>query len=207
MLWGLWLYSEIVELTSLFLRRSFTPAVYFGQLILHMTFRVLSTNQKHALLAVFIFLLGVASQVEAYAIAGRVVAISDGDTLIVLDSNNTQHKIRLSGIDAPEKDQPFGLASKKSLSDLVYGQNVVVNYDKRDRFGRTVGKIMASGQDINIEQIRRGLAWHYKKYMNEQPIEDRLSYTQAEELARADKVGLWADVGSLPPWEWRKQFH
>ena len=142
----------------------------------------------------------------AYAdtLTGRVVGIADGDTLTVLDTSNTQHKIRLSGIDSPEKGQPFGQVCKQSLSDLAYGQTVAVEASKLDRYGRVIGKVLVDNQDANLEQIRRGCGWHYKKYQNEQPLDDRLSYGRAEDVARTSRVGLWADAGAVPPWEWRK---
>lgn len=97
----------------------------------------------------------------AYAeiLSGRVVGIADGDTITVLDNTNTQHKIRLAGIDAPEKKQPFGNNSKKMLSSLVFGKTVDVDWDKRDRYGRLVGKVIIDGVDANLEQIKYGLAW------------------------------------------------
>ncbi len=137
---------------------------------------------------------------------GRVVAVSDGDTITVLDSTNTQHKVRLSGIDAPEKSQPFGQRSKQSLSDLVFGKAVSVETTKRDRYGREVGKVLADdGLDVNLEQVRRGLAWHYKAYEREQSAVDRTTYSSAEQEARAARIGLWRDLMPLPPWEFRQQ--
>ena len=79
------------------------------------------------------------------ALAGKVVAIADGDTLTVLDSVNAQHRIRLQGIDAPESGQAFGTRSKQHLSDLVFGKQVTVEYDKKDRYGRTLGKVIVGG--------------------------------------------------------------
>ena len=141
---------------------------------------------------------------EAATISGRVVGVADGDTITVLDNSNTQYKIRLAGIDAPEKKQPFGNVSKKSLSDLVYGKQVSVDYNKQDRYGRTVGKVIVDGTDVNLEQVKRGLAWFYKKYQNEQPLEDRLDYLHAQESAEKTKEGLWVDSEPIAPWDFRK---
>jgi len=136
---------------------------------------------------------------------GRVIGVTDGDTVTLLDASKTQYKIRLSGIDAPEKSQPFGNRSKQSLSDLAYNRVITVEWSKKDRYGRTVGKLVAhDGKDINLEQIRRGLAWHYKAYQREQSPEDRVRYAKAEEAARAQGVGLWRDAQQVPPWEYRK---
>lgn len=137
-------------------------------------------------------------------ISGRVVGVADGDTLTVLDSSKKQHKIRLDGIDAPEKAQPFGQRSKQSLSDLAYNRNVQVETHKRDRYGRVVGKVLLDGTDLNLLQVNRGLAWHYKAYAREQTPEDRAGYAAAEEIARRERRGLWRDAEPTPPWEWRK---
>lgn len=140
---------------------------------------------------------------HAATITGRVVGVADGDTVTVLDGANTQYKIRLSGIDAPEKKQAFGMRSKQSLSDLVFDKQVTVETDKKDRYGREVGKILLTGQDVNLEQVTRGFAWHYKQYEREQSANDRKLYDFAEHGARADRRGLWADAEPVPPWEYR----
>ncbi|HEY9209979.1 MAG TPA: thermonuclease family protein [Methylotenera sp.] len=142
---------------------------------------------------------------HADLITGRVVSVTDGDTITILDNTNTQHKIRLAGIDAPEKNQAFGAASKKSLSDLDYGQQVTVEWNKHDRYGRRVGKVIVNGMDINLEQIKRGMAWFYKRYQNELSRQDRISYADAQDYAKQGRLGLWADSNPIPPWDFRKQ--
>jgi len=140
----------------------------------------------------------------AATITGKVVGVADGDTITVLDASNTQHKIRLSGIDAPEKKQPYGMRSKQSLSDLVFSKQVAVESDKKDRYGREVGKILlATGRDVNLEQVTRGFAWHYKKYQREPSANDRKLYDFAEQEARNGRRGLWADAKPVPPWDYR----
>lgn len=134
---------------------------------------------------------------------GKVVGISDGDTITVLDSSKTQHKVRLAGIDAPEKSQPFGERSKQHLSEMVFAKTVTVAWNKTDRYGRTVGKVVVNGQDANLSQIQTGLAWHYKQYEKEQSAADRSSYAQAEIDARARRSGLWHDAMPVPPWDFR----
>ena len=94
--------------------------------------------------------------------------VSDGDTVTVLDAERHQHKVRLAGIDAPEKAQAFGQASKISLSDQIFGREVAVTWVKRDHFGRIVGKISVDHRDVCLEQVRRGMAWHYKQYARDQ---------------------------------------
>ena len=136
---------------------------------------------------------------------GRVVRVADGDTVTVLDGNDVQHRIRLSGIDAPELHQAFGTQSKKSLSDLVFGKDVTVLYDKADQYGRLVGKIILDGQDVNLEQVRDGMAWHYKEYEREQSPEDREQYARAEDEARAQHRGLWQDPNPVEPSQFRRE--
>ena len=153
------------------------------------------------LLKTLFFALAV--QCQATTIEGRVVGVADGDTITVLDASDTQHKIRLAGIDAPEKHQPFGQRSKESLSDLVFGRAVMVETDKRDKYGRNVGKVLVDGNDANLEKVKRGLACHYKQYEKEQPANDRVEYAVAEGAARASRLGLWADAEPVAPWEFR----
>lgn len=156
-----------------------------------------------ALLLITLFL---PLQASADTLQGRVVGVTDGDTITLLDATKTQYKIRLSGIDAPEKKQPFGQRSKESLSALAYGKELYVEWFKKDRYGRTIGKLMTKqGQDINLEQINLGMAWHYKKYEKEQSREDRLLYADAEVRAERTRVGLWSDPNPVPPWEYRKE--
>lgn len=154
--------------------------------------------------ALFIASLALAFSFPAWAdLTGNVVGVADGDTITVLDADKVQHKIRLTGIDAPEKNQPFGNRSKQSLSDMVFNKIVTVETVKRDRYGRELGKVLIGGKDANLEQIRAGLAWHYKAYEREQTAADRNTYAVAENEAKAAKRGLWVDVEPTPPWEWR----
>jgi endonuclease YncB( thermonuclease family) len=136
---------------------------------------------------------------------GRVVAIADGDTITVLDSANTQHRIRLEGIDAPESHQAFGEQSSLSLSEMIFGKDVSVSYQKTDQYGRLVGKILLDGKDINLEQVKAGMAWHYKFYEDEQTPEDRELYARAEAEARAARRGLWQDPNPTEPYQFRKE--
>ena len=132
------------------------------------------------------------------------MGVADGDTITVLDADKVQHKIRLTGIDAPEKKQAFGTCSKQSLSDMVYNKTVTVETVKRDRYGRELGKVLADGKDVNLEQIRAGMAWHYKAYQRDQSAADRQAYAEAENEAKAARRGLWDDPEPVPPWEWRQ---
>jgi len=151
----------------------------------------------------FVFLLLLACSVQAETLTGRVVGIADGDTVTLLDANRQQHKIRLAGIDAPEKAQPFGARSKQNLSALVFDKQVAVEWNKQDRYGRTVGIVMVNGIDANLAQIKAGMAWWYRKYAMEQSPEDRGRYEFEEREARARRVGLWQDPDPIAPWDWR----
>lgn len=140
----------------------------------------------------------------ADTLAGLVVGVHDGDTLTILDSAKVQHKVRLACIDAPELGQPWGQRSKQGLSAAVYLKQVEVEWHKRDRYGRLVGKVQTDGHDVNLMQVSSGLAWHYVEYAKEQTPGDRLLYASAEAIARRDGVGLWRDPVPTPPWDHRR---
>lgn len=162
---------------------------------------------RRLLLALLALLLAV--DAWGLQITGRVVGVTDGDTITVIDDQRTQHKIRLAGIDAPEKAQAFGQRSKEYLSSLVFGRQVVVNTEKQDRYKRTVGKVIVDGRDANLAMVVAGMAWHYKKYEGEQSPSDRLLYADAERGARETRRGLWQDAAPTAPWNYRslaKQF-
>lgn len=141
----------------------------------------------------------------AGSLHGQVVGVSDGDTVTVLDANKRPNKIRLVGIDAPEKAQAYGQKAKDSLSELVYGKTVDVEWTKLDRYNRIVGKITLNDVDINLEQIERGMAWHYKQYQLGQTMQDRIAYSESENRARDKKLGLWQDPLRTEPWTFRRQ--
>ena len=133
------------------------------------------------------------------ATEGRVVAIADGDTFTLLTGDKQQVKIRLYGIDCPEKKQDFGQVAKQRLSDLVFGQKVSIIKKDIDRYGRTVALVYKKDICINEELLKEGLAWHYVTY-DQNPAWERL-----EKQARREKRGLWVQPHPLPPWEWRKK--
>lgn len=130
---------------------------------------------------------------------GKVTAIKDGDTFEVLYDGQPE-RIRLAGIDCPEKSQPFGNNAKQYASALCFGKMVTVTSDgKRDRYGRIVGKIVTEdGVDVNQILVREGLAWHYKQYSKDEQLAD------FERTARVQRKGLWADNEPVAPWDWRK---
>jgi endonuclease YncB( thermonuclease family) len=144
-----------------------------------------------------ILFLSCGTKLSAETLTGRVVGVSDGDTITVLDETNHQTRIRLHQIDAPEKSQDFGARSKQSLSDLVSGKQVSVEVATTDKYGRTVGKVLVGDVDANLEQVKQGMAWVYRQYANDP------AYFAAEEAAKSGKLGLWSQSNPAPPWEFR----
>jgi len=128
----------------------------------------------------------------------RVVGVHDGDSITCLTSDKQQVKVRLNAVDAPELGQPFANKSKQALSEMVFGKEVEVESLGEDKYKRTIGRVMAGELDVNHEMVAKGMAWHYVKY------DDSRALREAEQSARAAKLGLWADPHATPPWEWRK---
>lgn len=139
------------------------------------------------------------------ALLAVVVGVSDGDTVTALTHDKNQIKVRLSGIDAPESRQPYGQRSRQHLSDLVYGKEVDLSCGKIDRYKRHICLIRVAGKDANLEQIKAGLAWHYKAYAKEQPTGEQKLYALEEAEARERHEGLWKEIDQVPPWEWRRK--
>ncbi len=132
-------------------------------------------------------------------LTGKVVGVTDGDTITVLFAGHDQVKVRLANIDAPEKAQPFGQRSKQALSDLAFGKAIECNQSGLDRYGRTIAVCMVGGVDINLAMVKAGMAWVYRKYAHNVP-----DYYSAEDEAHRQRLGLWADTEPVPPWEWRR---
>lgn len=134
---------------------------------------------------------------------GRVVRVIDGDTLVALGSGNREERVRLAGIDCPERKQAYGTRAKEALLARVGGKPVSVQWWKRDRYGRVVGKVVDGQGDVNLALVRDGLCWWFRKYADEQSAADQLLYETAETSAREGRVGLWRDPVPVAPWEWR----
>jgi endonuclease YncB( thermonuclease family) len=117
----------------------------------------------------------------------KVVAVHDGDTITCLTDGKQQMKVRLDAIDAPELGQPFGQASKQTLSSMVFGKLVTVIEKKKDKYGRTIGHVIVDGRDTNLLMIEQGMAWHYKQFSKNARLD------KAEADARAAKKGLWSN--------------
>jgi len=154
-------------------------------------------------LIAFTVILATASVIASAQLIGKVVGVADGDTLTILDTNKVQHKIRLTGIDAPEGGQAFGSQSKKTLSECAFAKTATVTGSATDRYGRTLAKVIVEGVDCNLRQVELGLAWHYKKYAGEQPVVDQKTYAAAEIAARSARRGLWQEEQAVAPWDWR----
>ncbi|TYP75792.1 MULTISPECIES: thermonuclease family protein [Nitrosomonas] len=157
-------------------------------------------NSKKNLFLLLLYLAFLLLFAAAQEHIGRVVGVSDGDTLTIIDNRKQQIKVRLAEIDTPESAQPYGTRAKQALSQLVYGKTVWVKVRDIDRYGRTVGRVYEGDIDVNAEMVRIGAAWVYRKYASDQNL-----YT-LEKQARQNKSGLWSlpEAQQVPPWEWRK---
>lgn len=156
----------------------------------------------------------IAAEVQSFE--ARVVAIHSGDTVTVLDGNLERHKVRLAGIDAPRKAQPFGERARRNLARALYSKDVRVEWERRDGNGRLVARLWVAPPELNcrrpacpktldvsLTQIASGLAWHFEPYETAQVTGDHERYASAEEEARARKAGLWSRPDPVPPWEWQ----
>lgn len=152
----------------------------------------------------------------AAELTGRVVAVSDGDSLTVLVNERDRVSVRLAGIDAPERQQSFGRQSQNYLATLAFGKDVRLEGERKDGRGHLLAKVWvaepncrppacAPALDAGLAQIAAGLAWHDRAYQKEQAAEDRERYAQAEFLAKVRRLGLWSESNPLPPWAWRRQ--
>jgi micrococcal nuclease len=125
------------------------------------------------------------------------VSVHDGDTVLCLDADSRQHKVRLVGIDAPEIGQPFGTKSRDGLRALVLRKSVTVHEQGQDKYGRTLGSLEIDGDDVALRMLAAGLAWHFTRYSDDEHL------AAAEREARAARRGLWADPEPVAPWDWR----
>ncbi len=131
-------------------------------------------------------------------IKGKVIKIADGDTMTVL-SENQQIRVRLHGIDCPEKKQDFGTKAKLFSSQLAFGKTVTVQVLNKDRYGRAIGLvILPDGKILNRELLKAGLAWHYRKF------DKSADFATLELYAKRSRVGIWSMKNAIAPWEFRK---
>ena len=150
-------------------------------------------------LAVLVAAIGMVLTLSASVLEGRVVRVSDGDTITVLDELKVQHKVRLNRIDAPEKTQAFGEVSRKYLSNMVANKAVRVEWTKKDKYGRILGDVSVGSTNVNLMMVQSGLAWHFKRFDNTE------SFALAESEARGKRIGIWKQVNPIAPWEFREQ--
>ena len=150
------------------------------------------------IVAAWLLWLPVALSAPPETLTGKVVSIADGDTFTVL-AEKVQHKIRVEGIDCPERRQPFGTKARQFTGKLAFGKVVTVRVVTTDRYGRLIARVvMPDGKDLSAELVKAGLAWHYKRYSKDKQL------AALEVEARKARVGLWVDAKPIPPWEWRR---
>ena len=130
---------------------------------------------------------------------GTVVKIIDGDTFDLLTKEKNTIRVRMNGIDCPERKQDFYRVSKDALADYIFKKKVRLVTTGRDRNKRTIAVVFCNGENINLAMIRNGYAWHYKKYSAD------TNFAKAEKQARIEKKGLWQMSNPVPPWEYRKR--
>ena len=158
----------------------------------------MSLNNKNAFY-IILFVLTMAS--SSFAWNGRVVGVSDGDTIKVLTEDKRLVKIRLYGIDCPEKRQAFGKRAKWFCSDLVFGREVEVEPIAQDRWGRTIALIYRGSLCLNEEMVASGYAWVFAKYCKKTICQ---KWYRLQKEARKARIGLWKDPRPVSPWVWRK---
>lgn len=171
---------------------------------------ILSYENRLKILGVFILAIGMSVLASSLVVAAPkvalaqwdavVVGITDGDTITVLTPNNDEVKIRLYGVDAPERKQDFGTRSREFLASLIFGQTVTVAPYGKDLYGRTIAKIFFNGRDIGLTCIEYGYCWWYEAYAKKE-----VQYKKAQEKAHKQELGLWAGPKPIAPWKFRKE--
>jgi endonuclease YncB( thermonuclease family) len=172
---------------------------------------------KHRTLfaALLLALTGAVAGAEKNSLDVRLVGISDGDTITVVDTLKVQHKVRIAGIDAPEGAQAFGDRSKQNLSRLLQGGSIHIEWSKTDRYGRFIAVVTVASAsactkppcpaiDAGLAQLKAGMAWHDREFEKDQSPRDRSAYAAAEQQARTARTGLWAEQNPASPSEWRR---
>ena len=143
------------------------------------------------------------AQTAGHSFTGRAIAVLDGDTIDVLLPDNSVERVRFAGIDAPEKDQSFGMEAKANLARKLHNKIVTVQFDERDKYGRAVGHVYFQGRYANLEQVADGCAWVYRQFASKLPYETFRDLDYAEANARGAGLGLWKSAYNIPPWDWR----
>ena len=153
---------------------------------------------KHTLVALLALCLCHTLTLNAFEFTGKVVGVTDGDTITVLYQGNKQYKVRLQHIDCPETGQPFAAKAKQSLSAKVFGKEVTIKWDEMDRYKRVLGEVYIGKRWINVELVSEGMAWHYKFYSKDKTM------AAAETKARTAKLGIWSQPNPTAPWDFRR---
>jgi endonuclease YncB( thermonuclease family) len=138
-------------------------------------------------------------------LTGRIATIADGDSFTMTSQDGRRIGVRIGGIDAPEKGQPFADRSRDNLVRLLGRGTLEVEPIKTDPYGRQVARVRAGGEDVALAQIEAGLAWHFVRYAADQLPDERVRYAQSQRDARQAARGLWADPEPVAPWLHRQQ--
>lgn len=149
---------------------------------------------KYPILTILLLII-----LTSFTLKGKVIRVPDGDTIVVLDSTNTQHRIRLDGIDCPEKGQPFVNKATLFVRNLVAEKEVIIEWKKKDRYGRILGYVFIDSINVNKELLRNGLAWHYKFFNKDEEL------AEIGQKAKDQKLNIWSEKNPIEPYLWRKR--
>ena len=153
---------------------------------------------KHYLLTILLLLSPVFATADE-ELKGKVIWVTDGDTIGLLIEGNEKVKIRFNGIDTPETSQEYGTKAKQALSKRIHGKQVRVMVSGKDRYGRSIGTVFLGKENINLWLVANGYAWHYKRYSKDEAL------ANAEVKAKSEKLGLWSMLKPVAPWQYRKE--
>lgn len=151
-------------------------------------------------IAVCVLFLAALSPLSADdSVEGKVTRIIDGDSILVTDAKSVEYEVQLEGIDAPELKQDFGKESTEGLTKLLKGKTVRLTWKSTDNFDRLLAQVYDGEKHINMEMIKSGMAWHFKRYNKDETL------SKAETEAKEAKKGLWATESPVAPWDYRKE--
>lgn len=145
------------------------------------------------------FFFGVANAAQVETFSAKVIAVMDGDTVLILRAGHKPEKVRMLNIDAPEKSQPYGRQSQQALATMVLKRQAEVQITAHDQYGRLLGQISVDGRNINEEQVKQGMAWEYSGYHSNR------AYIALQSEAQQARRGLWGQTSPQAPWQWRKR--
>lgn len=154
---------------------------------------------RHILLILLLVFISCRPPADGETLSGKVVSVADGDTFTMLVNGTDQVKVRLLGIDAPERGQDYGTKARQHLNDLCYGKTVTVRKDSEDQYGRVLGILYVGDMNVNEEMVRSGLAWYYRHFVTDHRLDS------LEQLARSERLNIWSMKNPVPPYEFRKK--